>query len=98
MAEQQYNQGKARAHIWISGQVQGVFFRDATRKKAEDLRITGWVRNLPDGRVEAILEGDKEAVDKIIEWAKEGPDTARIEEVEVKWENYKDEFSSFQVR
>jgi len=98
MVEQQYNQGKARAHIWISGQVQGVFFRDATRKRAEDLRITGWVRNLPDGRVEAIFEGEKEAVDKIIEWAKEGPDTARIEEVEVKWENYKDEFSSFQVR
>jgi len=98
MEEQQYNQGKARAHIWISGQVQGVFFRDATQRKAEDLHITGWVRNLPDSRVEAIFEGDKEVVSKIIDWTKEGPDTARIEEFKVKWEKYKDEFDSFQIR
>ena len=93
-----HNQNKGRAHIWISGQVQGVFFRDTTRKKAEDLRLTGWARNLPDGRVESIFEGDKEAIEKIIEWAKEGPDTARVENVEVKWEEFRDEFSSFTVR
>jgi len=98
MEEKHHNRNSARAHVWISGLVQGVFFRDATRRKAEDLRITGWVRNAPDGRVEAIFEGDKDALEKIIEWARQGPDSARVENVEVKWEEYKDEFDAFTVR
>jgi acylphosphatase len=98
MGKDIHNQNKAKAHVLISGQVQGVFFRDATRKKAEDLRITGWVRNLPDGRVEVLFEGEKEAIDKIIEWTKKGPDSARVEDIKVKWEEYKDEFSSFAIK
>lgn len=98
MEEISHNQNKARAHVWISGVVQGVFFREATKNKAEDLRLTGWVRNLPDGRVEAVFEGDKESIEKIIEWVEEGPDSARVEDIEVKWREYKDEFSFFEIR
>jgi len=98
MEETVYNKNRARAHIWVSGQVQGVFFRDTTKSKAEDFGLTGWVRNLPDGRVEVMFEGDREVIEKIIEWSKQGPDSARVENVEVKWEEYKDEFGSFTIR
>jgi len=61
-----------RIHIYISGLVQGVFFRGAARRAAADLNLTGWVRNMDDGRVEAVLEGDDADVDKMIEWCKTG--------------------------
>ncbi len=60
--------------------------------------VTGWVRNLPDGRVEAIVEGPEESVKKVIEWAHRGPPMAVVKKVEVIWEPYKGEFSSFQIR
>jgi len=86
-----------RAHIFVSGRVQGVFFRENTRKRAEKLGIKGWVRNLPDGRVEAVFEGEEQAVKEIIKWAQKGPIWAKVEEVEVKWEEYKGEFNDFQI-
>lgn len=89
---------KVRAHLHISGLVQGVFLRDSAREKAEELEITGWVKNLPDGRVEIMAEGEKEKVDKFIEWAGEGPSTARIDDLEVEWEEYVGKFNSFEVR
>ena len=64
---------EARAHVIVGGRVQGVFFRQRTKGKAEYMGITGWVRNLPDGRVEAVFEGDEEAVKKLAEFCKRGP-------------------------
>lgn len=88
---------KARAHVFISGLVQGVFFRWNTKKMADKLQLSGWVRNLPDGRVEAIFEGDKESIEKMIEWCKKGPSEAIVEKVEIIWEEYKSEYKGFKI-
>lgn len=87
-----------RAHIYVSGIVQGVFFRATMREVARRNGVTGWVRNLPDGRVEAVLEGPEEAVKRVIEWAHRGPPLARVERVEVHWERYRGEFDDFTIR
>jgi len=87
-----------RAHIFISGIVQGVFFRASTADKAQELELTGWVKNLPDGRVEAVIEGPKNKIEKMIKWAKEGPKFAKVDEVEISWEEYKGEFENFEIR
>ncbi|RLE93840.1 MAG: acylphosphatase [Thermoprotei archaeon] len=87
-----------RAHLFISGRVQGVFFRANMRRVAREHGVKGWVRNLPDGRVEAVLEGPEDAVKKVIEWAHRGPPLARVERVEVHWEEYKGEFNDFSIR
>ena len=89
---------KVRAHVYVSGRVQGVFFRSETRDEAVKHRVTGWVRNLPDGRVEAVFEGDKEKVEKLIEFCRRGPPGARVAKVEVRWEPYKGEFKDFRIR
>jgi len=86
-----------RAHLWISGLVQGVFYRQNTYEKANRLNLTGWVRNLPDGRVEAIAEGDKDTVNQLIDWCHEGPPLSRVESVDIKWENPTGEFNGFIV-
>lgn len=88
---------KARAHIFVSGWVQGVFFRDQTQKWANSLSVTGWVRNLKDGRVEVMAEGDEEKVEDLISQLKQGPSLARVENVDVDWEDYKGEFEDFSV-
>ncbi len=88
---------KARARIVVSGRVQGVFFRDHTRRWASSLNLTGWVRNLIDGRVEALAEGDKENIEGLVARLQEGPPLARVENVEVEWEEYKGEFKDFRV-
>ncbi|MFQ6108200.1 MAG: acylphosphatase [Candidatus Aminicenantales bacterium] len=87
----------ARAHIFVSGRVQGVFFRDHTRRWASSLRLTGWVRNLWDGRVEVLVEGKKERIESLISRLREGPPMAYVEKVEVNWEEYKDEFNDFRI-
>ena len=89
---------KTRVHVYISGRVQGVFFRAHTRDEAKRLGLTGWVRNMPDGRVDAVLEGDEGAVDAMISWCREGSPDSRVEDVEVIREEYKGEFSDFGVR
>lgn len=89
---------KVRAHIFVSGRVQGVFFRSHTRQKAEEFGVSGWVKNLPDGRVEAVFEGEKEKVEQMIEWAKRGPSVARVNNVDVEWQEYKGEFENFEIR
>ena len=89
---------EARVHIFVSGRVQGVFFRENTRKRAKKLGITGWVRNLPDGRVEAVFEGDKDKVEELISWAKKGPMFAKVDGVEVILEEYKEEFDNFEIK
>jgi acylphosphatase len=89
---------KVRKHVWIEGYVQGVGFRLSTAWKARSLGVTGWVRNLYDGRVEAVFEGEEEAVSAIVEWCHEGPPGALVRKVEVKDEEYRGEFSGFFVR
>ncbi len=86
-----------RAHLYISGRVQGVFFRGSMKEVADRYNVKGWVRNLPDGRVEAVLEGDKESVEKVIKWAHRGSIWSRVEKVEVIWEEYKGEYDSFKI-
>lgn len=73
--------GRKRVHAWISGTVQGVFYRDSTRREAERLGLAGWVKNLPDGRVEAVIEGDPDDVDALVEWCWQGSPAAQVDEV-----------------
>jgi len=87
-----------RAHVYVSGLVQGVFFRAETKAEATRLGVKGWVRNLPDGRVEAVFEGDEEAVKRMIDFCKVGPPGAVVEEVKVIPEDYRGEFNRFEIR
>jgi acylphosphatase len=87
-----------RAHLVISGEVQGVFFRANTRDKAVELGLKGWVRNLMDGKVEVVAEGEKEKIEKLIEFCREGPLGARVKNIEIKREKPKNEFEGFEVR
>ncbi len=89
---------RKRAHLFISGRVQGVFYRANTQERARRLGLTGWVRNLPDGRVEAVVEGEEERIRELINWCHEGPPGARVEDVEVHWEDYRGEFDDFEIR
>jgi acylphosphatase len=89
---------KVRAHVYISGRVQGVFFRDSTRHLARQHGVAGWVRNLPDGRVEAVFEGEKDAVQRLVDWCHQGPPGARVDRVDVEWQEYTGAFTDFMVR
>lgn len=86
-----------RAHVFVSGIVQGVFFRANTRRVAKQLGLKGFVRNLRDGRVEAVFEGEEEAVKKAIDWCRKGPPLARVDKVEVLWEDPKEDFEDFYI-
>lgn len=88
---------KSRAHVVVSGRVQGVFFRDHTQRWASSLGLTGWVQNVWDGRVEAVAEGEKESIDEFISRLKKGPPMARVESVDISWEEYRGEFQDFQI-
>lgn len=88
---------KVRAHVLVSGKVQGVFFRQNTRLKAISLGVNGWIRNLDDGRVEAIFEGEEFAVNEIVEYCRIGPKYAQVEKVEVDYDDYKNEFDIFKI-
>jgi acylphosphatase len=72
-----------RAHLIIKGYVQGVGYRATTSRKASQLKIKGWIKNLPNGSVEAIIEGDEEAVNKLIKWCFRGPTNARVRDIQV---------------
>jgi len=89
---------KVRAHIFVSGRVQGVFFRHYTKKKAQELGVFGWVRNLEDDRVEAVFEGEKEKVEEMIAWSKRGPFLAKVNGIDIKWQEYQGEFENFEIR
>ncbi len=77
---------RARAHVTIGGRVQGVSFRAATRDQAHTVGVDGWVRNRNDGRVEAVFEGPRAAVERVVNWCHSGPSYARVEHVDVEWE------------
>jgi acylphosphatase len=87
-----------QAHAYISGRVQGVNFRYYTRQHALNLGLTGWVRNVRDGRVEAIFCGKKEQVAKMLKWCEEGPPAARVDNVQVEWEQPADPLLGFDIR
>ena len=91
-------EGGERAHVYVLGQVQGVFFRDSTRERAEQLGLAGWVRNLPDGRVEVLFEGPSEKVREMVRWCEEGPSHAEVESVETEFEVSRGDLTGFEVR
>lgn len=88
---------KIRAHVFIVGKVQGVYFRQNTRIVATRHGVTGWVRNLRDGRVEVLLEGYASDVGQVIEWCHAGPPKATVYDVDIKYERYTGEFEGFNV-
>jgi acylphosphatase len=87
-----------RAHVVISGRVQGVYFRSYVREHAVSIGIHGWVRNLLDGTVEAVFEGETESVHRMIEWCQKGPPAACVEHVETNWSTPIHESTTFELR
>ena len=88
---------KMRAHLFIEGRVQGVFFRACTQEEAQERKLTGWVKNLYDGRVEAVFEGEEKGVQSILEWCHSGPPHAMVVHVSAEIEEYQGEYSDFSV-
>ena len=87
-----------RVHVYVSGRVQGVFFRAETQRAAVGFNLTGWVRNMADGHVEAVLEGEDENVDKMLDWCHIGPPAARVKNVSTEEEHYTGEFREFSIK
>ena len=88
----------ARAHLFIDGRVQGVFYRAFTRDIAHRLRLSGWAKNLRDGRVEAVFEGEKRAIEEAIRQCHAGPPGARVTNIDIQWEPYSGDEKGFSVR
>jgi acylphosphatase len=88
----------ARVHLVVSGRVQGVAFRAYTVDEARRLGLAGWVRNLPDGRVEAEAEGEREALEALVRWCRRGPPAARVDDVAVTWRPHAGDLGRFEQR
>jgi acylphosphatase len=88
---------ESRAHVFVEGRVQGVFFRAETSQAAHKHHLTGWVRNLPDGRVEAVFEGESDDVEKMIAWCRQGPPHAVVKKTDIHREEYRGEFHTFSI-
>jgi acylphosphatase len=86
-----------RRHVTVSGEVQGVFFRETARRKATEAGVAGWITNRSDGRVEAVFEGPAEAVEELVEFCRQGPTAATVEDVDVQTEE-PESLSGFDVR
>jgi acylphosphatase len=87
-----------RLHVRIEGRVQGVGFRYATNRTALTFGLTGWVRNLPDGCVEAEFEGSREALEQMLDWCRQGPSFAHVTHVEPAWQSGEPLYSAFRIR
>jgi acylphosphatase len=87
-----------RRRVVVRGHVQGVFFRDSTRREAEKRGIAGWVRNRDDGAVEAVFQGQPDAVEAMVEWCRSGPDRADVDDMDVSVEEESDGLGGFEVR
>ncbi|MCA9566081.1 MAG: acylphosphatase [Myxococcales bacterium] len=85
-------------HLFIFGRVQGVFYRASTKRQADSLGLMGWVRNLPDGRVEALVQGPQSEVDTMIAWCRRGPEHSRVDEVDVGEHDIDDALTDFEIR
>jgi acylphosphatase len=88
---------RARISLLVSGIVQGVNFRYSTYEEARRLGVSGWVRNLPDGRVEVLAEGDRRALEALVDWCRRGPPHASVEAVEARWLAYAGDLEPFTV-
>ena len=88
---------KVRAHLVVTGRVQGVYYRAETRDQASALGLTGWVKNRPDRSVEVVVEGSRNEVEVLIDWCRQGPPVAEVTGVSVLWENYTGEFTKFKI-
>ncbi len=88
---------KARLHVLIEGRVQGVFFRASTRDEARARGVAGWARNLADGRVEALFEGERAVLESMLAWCRQGPPHAYVERLEVEWQVYLGDLADFRV-
>lgn len=82
----------------VSGRVQGVFFRQSTKREADSLGVKGWVRNLPDGRVEAVFEGEEDVVNMLVDFVTQGPPRAKVSHVDLAWEGSTGEFRGFAIK
>jgi acylphosphatase len=89
---------KTRVHVFVKGDVQGVFFRKETKSRADSVRLKGWVHNRADGTVEAVFEGEENDVQSLIEFCRHGPPRAVVTDVKVKREAYVGEFEHFEIR
>ncbi len=89
---------RIRAEVRVCGRVQGVWFRQSTKQTAERYGVTGWVRNNQDGSVSALFEGDEAAVDQVLAWCRQGPELARVDDLQVERLAASGEFSHFSVR
>jgi acylphosphatase len=87
-----------RAHVFIAGRVQGVSFRYYTQQRALEYGVLGWVRNLWDGRVEAVFEGQEEALRQMVHWCHRGPSSARVDQVDLNWEEPSGSYRGFKIR
>ena len=87
-----------RVHVIVHGSVQGVFFRVETQRAAQAADVRGWVRNRPDGTVEALLEGDSNAVATVLDWCRRGPRTGRVSHLDVNWEDYVGDLANFKIK
>jgi acylphosphatase len=90
--------GDTEAHVVASGLVQGVFYRATTRDTARAAGVRGYVRNLPDGRVEAVLQGDRARIEQVIAFMRDGPPGARVTDIAVSWRPRKETYEGFFVR
>ncbi|NNF98500.1 MAG: acylphosphatase [Desulfobacteraceae bacterium] len=86
------------AHVIITGRVQGVFYRAETKRASERIGVTGWVRNRPDGSVEAVLQGSEDGVNRTIDWCQKGSPHSRVEKIDISWEDTTEIFDSFEIR
>jgi len=93
-----HNNTMKRVSIIAGGIVQGVCFRYYAQRKAEELGLTGWVRNIPDGRIEAVIEGRDQAVDRMVQWFRHGPPGAQVDECTVSEQSYRGEHKDFRVK
>lgn len=89
---------KIRAHVIISGMVQGVCFRYETQARAKEMGLTGWVMNRRDGAVEAVFEGEKDDVESIVKWCHTGPNGAIVKDVDIEWQDYAGGFDEFGIK
>jgi acylphosphatase len=86
---------KKHLHLIIKGRVQGVFYRQSTRKKALDLELTGYVKNLPNGNVEVVAEGEEIKLQQLLEWCKRGPQYSEVEKIEEQWSEHTTHYNNF---